>query len=126
MIEWIADLLKHDKAGDPMHGLKWTRKTTRKIAAELRRLGIRISAKTVGRLLREMGFSLRVNHKTLESGNKNPPRDECAIGSLNTSAKSGTNLPPGRAPSSASTRRRRSWSGNSKIRACRGSKSHNW
>jgi len=56
-----------------MHGLKWTRKTTRKIAAELRRLGIRISAKTVGRLLREMGFSLRVNHKTLESGNKNPP-----------------------------------------------------
>ena len=73
MIECIADLLKHDKAGDPMHGLKWTHKTTRKIAAELRRLGIRISAKTVGRLLREMGFSLRVNHKTLESGNKNPP-----------------------------------------------------
>ena len=44
MIACIADLLKHDKAGDPMNGLKWTRKTTRKIAAELRRLGIRISA----------------------------------------------------------------------------------
>jgi transposase InsO family protein len=73
VIACIADLLKHDQAGDPVHGLQWTRKTTRKIAGVLRRLGIRISAKTVGRLLREMGFSLRVNHKTLESGNKNPP-----------------------------------------------------
>ena len=73
MIERIGDLLKHDKAGDPVHGLKWTRKTTRKIARELHRLGIRIGAKTVGRLLKKMGFSLRVNHKTLESGHKNPP-----------------------------------------------------
>jgi hypothetical protein len=73
VIERIADLLKHDKAGDPVHGLKWTRKTTRKIARQLWRLGIRIGAKTVGRLLKEMGFSLRVNRKRLESGNKNPP-----------------------------------------------------
>lgn len=56
-----------------MRGLKWTRKTTRKVARELRRLNIRVSAKTVGRLLKKMGFSLRVNHKILESGNKNPP-----------------------------------------------------
>jgi len=73
VIEHIADLLKHDKAGDPVHGLKWTRKTTRKIAGQLRRLKIRISARTVGRLLKNMGFSLRVNHKRLECGNKNPP-----------------------------------------------------
>jgi len=56
-----------------MQGLRWTRKTTRKVARQLRRLDIRISANTVGRLLKKMGFSLRVNHKTLESGNKNPP-----------------------------------------------------
>lgn len=56
-----------------MHGLKWTRKTTRKVAQELRKLDIRIGAQTVGRLLKHMGFSLRVNHKSLESGNKNPP-----------------------------------------------------
>jgi len=73
VIDRIADLLRHDKAGDPMHGLKWTRKTTRNIARQLRKVGIRISATTVGRLLKDMGFSLRVNHKTLESGNKNPP-----------------------------------------------------
>ena len=73
MIGHISDLLKHDQAGDPVHGLKWTRRTTRKIARQLRQLDIRISASTVGRLLKDMGFSLRVNHKTLESGNKNPP-----------------------------------------------------
>ena len=43
---------------------------------ELQQLDIRISAKTVGRLLKEMGFSLRVNLKNLESGNKNPPPRE--------------------------------------------------
>jgi hypothetical protein len=66
-------LLKHETGGDPMNHLKWTRKTTEKVAQELRRLDIQISAKTVGRLLDEMGFSLRVNHKCLESGNNNPP-----------------------------------------------------
>jgi hypothetical protein len=59
-----------------MRSLKWTRKTTRKVAKELRKLKIRISARTVGRLLKNMGFSLRVNRKNLESGNKNPPPRE--------------------------------------------------
>jgi hypothetical protein len=73
VIDHIALLLKNETAGDPMHGLKWTRKTTRKVAKELRKLDIRISANTVARLLKKMGFSLRVNQKKLESGNKNPP-----------------------------------------------------
>ncbi len=65
--------MKHDTAGDPMTGLKWTRKTTQKLADELARHGILVSAKTVGRLLKGMRFSLRVNRKTIESGIKNPP-----------------------------------------------------
>ena len=76
MIDQISLLLKNETAGDPMSGLKWTHKTTRKVAEELRKLDIQISAKTVGRLLKEMGFSLRVNHKSLESGNRNPPPPE--------------------------------------------------
>ena len=60
-------------AGDPMSHLKWTRKTTSKIARQLARLDIPVSPKTVGRLLKDMGFSLRVNHKRLESGNAHPP-----------------------------------------------------
>ena len=65
--------MEHETAGDPVSGCKWTRKTTQKIAHQLKRAGIRVSAKTVGRLLKEMRFSLRVNLKTLESGLSKPP-----------------------------------------------------
>ena len=66
--------MKHETAGDPITGLKWTRKTTGKIAEKLKALDINISANTVGRILKEMGFSLRVNHKKKPSGTKNPPK----------------------------------------------------
>jgi len=69
----IADIMRYETAGDPVSGCKWTRKTTGKIAAQLARAGIQVSAKTVGRLLKKMDFSLRVNLKCLESGLKNPP-----------------------------------------------------
>ena len=50
-----------------MTGLKWTRRTTAKIAAELQSLGIAVSDRTVAKLLKTLGFSLRVNHKQLAS-----------------------------------------------------------
>ena len=63
-------LMKYETAGDPITGLKWTRKTTGKIAKQLKSLGIQVSANTVGKLLKNMGFSLRVNHKKISSGGK--------------------------------------------------------
>jgi len=60
--------MKYETAGDPISGLKWTRKTTQKIAKQLRCLGIAVSRNTVGRLLRTMNFSLRVNHKKIAHG----------------------------------------------------------
>ncbi len=74
MIARIEALMKHETAGDPMSGLKWTRRTTLKMAAELRSLGIEVSPRTVARLLKKMGFSLRVNHKKL-AGASHPQRD---------------------------------------------------
>lgn len=65
--------MRHETAGDPMSGLKWTRKTTEKVAAELRPVGIAVSPKTVGRLLGKMGYSLRVNHKQLARVCKTTP-----------------------------------------------------
>lgn len=65
--------MEHETAGDPVSGCKWTRKTTGKIAQQLRRAGIRVSAKTAGRLLKQMNFSLRLNLKCLESGQSKPP-----------------------------------------------------
>jgi hypothetical protein len=57
--------LKLETAGDPISGLKWTRRTTRKIAAELRSAGITVSARTVGRLLKKLGYRLRANEKKI-------------------------------------------------------------
>ena len=64
----IRALMVHETAGDPISGLKWTHKTTERIAAELRSLGIAVSARTVAKLLKKMGFSLRVNHKKRSNG----------------------------------------------------------
>jgi hypothetical protein len=65
--------MQHETAGDPISGVKWTRKTTQKIAQQLKRLKIVVGPKTVGRLLKKMGYSLRVNHKRIESAGKHPP-----------------------------------------------------
>ncbi len=67
--------MRHETAGDPMTGLKWTRRTTGKIAAQLGELGIQVGRNTVGRLLKEMGFSLKVNRKRIAAGSA-PDRDE--------------------------------------------------
>src|SRR5207244_1389527 len=61
----IQDLLEHDTAGDPMTGMKWSRRTTDKIANLLGAYGFTLSPNTVARLLHAMKFSLRVNQKTL-------------------------------------------------------------
>jgi hypothetical protein len=66
--------MAHETAGDPMTGLKWTQRTTAKIAGELHSLGITVSPRTVARLLTEMNFSLRVNHKKI-AGSSHPDRD---------------------------------------------------
>ena len=55
--------MEPETAGDPMTGLKWTRKTTEKIARALQRHGISVGRSTVSRLLKQMDFRLRVNHK---------------------------------------------------------------
>ena len=65
--------MEDDTAGDPVSGCKWTRKTTAKVAGQLKRAGIRVSPNTVARLLKQMDFSLRVNLKCLESGLRKPP-----------------------------------------------------
>jgi transposase len=70
----LLALVDPDMRGDPMSPLRWTTKSTRKLAGELTRQGHKVSADTVGDLLREEGFSLQGNAKTLE-GKQHPDRD---------------------------------------------------
>jgi hypothetical protein len=58
-----------------MRDLKWTHRTTQKIADALADGGIEVSHNTVARLLKSLGFSLRVNHKKVSSGSPSD-RDE--------------------------------------------------
>jgi hypothetical protein len=75
IIDAIEIILEHDTAGDPITGLKWTRKTTEKIAEVLQQIDIPVSANTVSRLLYQMDFSLRVNRKQIAT-NSSPYRDQ--------------------------------------------------
>lgn len=71
----LDKLLQDATAGDPITGLKWTRKTSRKLAKELKRQGFRVEHSTIPRLAQLLGYTLRVNHKRL-SRKKDDRRDE--------------------------------------------------
>ena len=60
--------------GDPMSPLRWTSKSTTKLAEALGDEGFSVSHDTVGRLLRAMGYSLQAPRKTIEGGD-HPDRD---------------------------------------------------
>lgn len=60
--------------GDPESPLRWTTKSTAKLASELTAGGHRVSARTVAKLLKAAGYSLQSNVKTLE-GAQHPDRD---------------------------------------------------
>lgn len=62
--------MEYETAGDPISGLKWTHKTTEKIADELSLEGINICAVTVGRILKNLDYSLKSNSKKISNGGK--------------------------------------------------------
>jgi hypothetical protein len=70
----LLALVEPQERGDPMSPLRWTTLSTRNLADELARQGHNASAGTVGALLRQEGFSLQGNAKTVE-GKQHPDRD---------------------------------------------------
>ena len=75
LVSALLALVEPDERGDPMSPLRWTTKSLRHLAEELTGQGHPVSAPTVGRLLRDNGFSLQGTAKTLE-GKQHPDRDE--------------------------------------------------
>jgi hypothetical protein len=70
----LDKLVDPESRGDPMTPLRWTSKSLRTLAGELRSQGHQVSATLVQRLLHQSGYSLQSNAKTLE-GNQHPDRD---------------------------------------------------
>ena len=71
----LESLVDSATRGDPMSPLRWTSKSTEKLAGELQASGYQISAKSVAKLLKSMGYSLQVVRKTHEGG-KHEDRDK--------------------------------------------------
>jgi len=70
----LERLIEPGTRGDPESPLRWTCKSVRRLADELRTQGHQTSHRMVAELLHEMGYSLQANSKTLEGGD-HPHRD---------------------------------------------------
>lgn len=70
----LDSLVDRESRGDPMSPLRWTLKSTRKLAEEMTRLGHKMGANLVGELLHYLGYSLQANAKVTE-GAQHADRD---------------------------------------------------
>lgn len=85
VLEDLDGLLDPATRGDPMSPLRWTCKSTTRLAKELRSKGHRVSQSTVWRLLDKLGYSMQSNRKSRE-GTDHPDRN-AQFEFINTSAK---------------------------------------
>jgi len=74
LMHTLGGLVEPAARGDPMSPLRWTCKSTRTLAAELKRLGFAVSHTKVAELLKKKGYSLQANRKTRE-GKQHPDRN---------------------------------------------------
>jgi transposase len=74
LVETLNKLVEPSTLGDPQSPLRWTTKSTRRLANELTKQGHPVGPSTVRKLLRDLGYSLQANRKTSE-GKDHPDRD---------------------------------------------------
>lgn len=70
----LERLVEPESRGDPQSPLRWTCKSTRRLARELTAQGHPVGPTTVRHLLKAAGYSLQANRKTRE-GQSHPDRD---------------------------------------------------
>jgi len=71
----LETLIEPTSRGDPESPLRWTSKSTRKLAEELKKMGHKVSHSRVADMLHVLGYSLQANKKTIE-GTSHPDRDQ--------------------------------------------------
>ena len=75
LVEQIEEIVTPFTKGDPMSPLKWTSKSTYRIAEELAARGHKIDPGTVGTILKQQGYSLQLNRKEKQGGDQHEDRD---------------------------------------------------
>ncbi len=71
----LEKLIADDTAGDPMSLKRWSRRSTYKLSDELKEQGIHACPNSVGKILKENEYSLRVNRKTI-AATQHPDRNK--------------------------------------------------
>jgi len=71
----LEKLVEPTTRGDPMLPLRWTTKSTRKLAEALAAKGIKVSHRVVAEVLSKLNYSLQANAKSLEEGSDHEDRD---------------------------------------------------
>jgi hypothetical protein len=74
LLKALDALVEPTTRGDPMSPLRWTCKSTRRLAQELCRQGHQVSHRKVGQLLKSLNYSLQGTRKTRE-GTSHPDRN---------------------------------------------------
>ena len=74
LLEALEAMIDPVTRGDPESPLRWTCKSTAKLASELARQDHPVSDRTVANLLKQAGYSLQANRKTRE-GSSHPDRN---------------------------------------------------
>ncbi len=74
LVRDLEALVEPTERGDPESPLRWTCKSVRQLAQELKRMGHRTSHRMVAELLHGLDYSLQGNRKTLE-GTSHPDRN---------------------------------------------------
>lgn len=74
LLDRLDSLIEPGTRGDPESPLRWTTKSTRKLAGELTAMGHEVSHSVVAKILRSAGYSLQGTRKMLE-GAQHPDRD---------------------------------------------------
>ena len=74
LLDDLKRIIEPWELGDPERPLMWVSKSHRKLASALRKMGHKVSANTVRRLLPKLGFSRKANRKT-DEGSSHPDRN---------------------------------------------------
>ena len=85
LINALESMVEPFSKGDPENPLRWTSKSTRKLAASLNENNYKVSHTSVGVLLHQLGYSLQANKKTLENSSHEDRNEQFAF--INQSVK---------------------------------------
>ncbi len=75
LVSDLETLIESTTRGDPESSLRWTSKSSRKLAEELVKIGHKVTHARVADMLHMLGYSLQANRKTIE-GTSHPDRDQ--------------------------------------------------